>query len=69
MELSGDTDKDFARAMATHHKMGIKLAMVETEHGKNQELKGMAQKIIDTMTSELKMLGEYTTEDTMKKNR
>ena len=59
MEMSGDTDKDFAMTMADHHRSGIKMAKAEVENGKNAELKAVAQKIVDAQQKELTTLDKH----------
>src|SRR5215203_5896424 len=46
MQMSGDTDKDFATMMMHHHEHGIEMAKMETEHGMSSKLKELAKKSI-----------------------
>lgn len=46
MQMSGDTDKDFAMMMKMHHQQALDMAQIELEHGSSPELKAMAKKII-----------------------
>lgn len=59
MKMSGDVDTDFAKMMAHHHRSGIEMAKIEAEHGKDQELKQLARKIISSQKEELKTLEEH----------
>jgi uncharacterized protein (DUF305 family) len=59
MEMSGDVDRDFAHMMADHHRAGIEMAKIEAEHGKDKELKLLAQKIISTQKEELPILDKH----------
>jgi len=45
--------------MRHHHQMGVHMAKHELEHGKNADLKQMAQKIIDTQTQEIATLDAW----------
>ena len=51
-KMTGDTDKDFAAMMLIHHEGAIDMAELEVKHGKNAELKAMAQKMIDMQKAE-----------------
>jgi uncharacterized protein (DUF305 family) len=54
MQMSGDTDKDFATMMMHHHEHGVAMAKKEVEHGMSSKLKGMAQKSITKQNQEIK---------------
>lgn len=60
MEMSGDVDKDFAQMMADHHRTAIEMAKIEAEHGKDKELKQLAQKIISTQKEEISILEKHS---------
>lgn len=53
MQMSGDTDKDFAMMMKMHHEQALDMAKVELAHGKSAELKAMATKIISGQKKEI----------------
>jgi Uncharacterized protein conserved in bacteria len=53
MQMSGNTDKDFATMMISHHEGAIKMSKDELSHGMNAELKQMAQKGITDQTKEI----------------
>ncbi|PWC31472.1 hypothetical protein TSO352_30705 [Azospirillum sp. TSO35-2] len=57
--MAGNADQDFARMMAAHHQGAIDMARVELEHGKDPELKAMAQKIVDDQTKEIQQLQDW----------
>lgn len=59
MKMSGDVDKDFAKMMAHHHRSGIEMAKIQSEHGKNKELKQLAQKMMKSQKEELETLEEH----------
>ncbi|MDQ2987349.1 MAG: DUF305 domain-containing protein [Armatimonadota bacterium] len=50
--MTGDADEDFAAMMIVHHQGAIEMAELEVKHGKNAELKAMAQKMIDMQKQE-----------------
>ena len=43
---SGNSDVDFVRGMIPHHQGAIDMAKAQLAHGKNPELRKLAQKII-----------------------
>lgn len=57
--MTGDADQDFARMMAAHHQGAIDMARVELQHGKDPDLKAMAQKVVDDQTKEIQQLQDW----------
>lgn len=53
MEFTGNPDADFARSMVKHHEGAITMAKVELKHGKDSELRSMAEKIIKDQEKEI----------------
>lgn len=53
MQLSGDTDKDFAMMMRMHHQQGLEMAKAQLQHGKDKEMRAMAQKILKQQRKEI----------------
>jgi uncharacterized protein (DUF305 family) len=56
MQMSSNTDKDFATMMIFHHEEAIKMAKAEVENAMSPALKKMAQK---TITDQTKEIGEF----------
>jgi len=56
MEMSGNVDHDFAMMMKSHHQAAIDMAQAELSSGKDEKLKEIAQKIIQTQQSEINEL-------------
>jgi uncharacterized protein (DUF305 family) len=56
---NGNADLDFVRNMIPHHQGAIDMAKVELAHGKDGELRKMAQKIIDDQEKEIAQLQEW----------
>lgn len=50
---SGDADRDFAAIMIPHHQGAIDMAQVELRHGKNEQLRRIAQEIIVEQQQEI----------------
>ncbi len=53
MQMSGDTDKDFAMMMKIHHQGAVDMAKMELANGKSQVMKAMAKKIIAAQKKEI----------------
>ncbi len=54
MSKTGNADKDFLMMMIPHHKSAVTMSEDELSHGKNLEIKKMAQKIMDDQNKEIK---------------
>jgi hypothetical protein len=50
---SGDVDLDFAAMMIPHHQGAIDMAKAELRHGKNEQLRRIAQEIIVSQQQEI----------------
>ena len=59
MQMSGDTDKDFAMLMKMHHQQALEMAKPEIAHGKSPELKALARKIVKDQTKEIAQLDAW----------
>lgn len=59
MQMTGNTDRDFAMMMKHHHEQGVKMAEIEAKNGKSPELKAMANKIIQDQKKEIKKLDDW----------
>ncbi len=53
MEFTGNADVDFVRSMVKHHEGAITMAKVQLKHGKDQEIRAMAEKIIKDQEKEI----------------
>lgn len=59
MPMSGDVDKDFAAMMTMHHQQAIKMADVLLQHGRDEKLKAMAQRMKDAQKKEITELAPF----------
>jgi uncharacterized protein (DUF305 family) len=53
IEPSGNVDADFAAMMIPHHQGAIDMAIAELRHGKNEQLRRIAQEIIVDQQQEI----------------
>lgn len=63
-KMTGDPDYDFASMMIKHHQGAVNMSKKEVSKGKDQEVKSMAQKVIDDQNKEIKELQTF-----VKKNK
>jgi uncharacterized protein (DUF305 family) len=56
VEPSGDADADFVAEMIPHHQGAIDMAKAELRHGRNEQLRRLAQEIIVTQQQEITVM-------------
>ena len=59
MKMTGDVDCDFATMMTHHHKHGIEMAEIELRDGKDDKMKAMARKIVDSQKAEIREFEQW----------
>jgi Cu/Ag efflux protein CusF len=58
-KLEGDPDKDFAALLIAHHEDLIFLARTQLEHGGDQQLRRLAQKVLDDQQGQIAEAKEW----------
>ncbi|MBN9049410.1 MAG: DUF305 domain-containing protein [Rhizobiales bacterium] len=53
LDFTGNPDVDFARSMVKHHESAIVMAKIQLKHGKDPEIRQMAEKIIKDQQTEI----------------
>ena len=53
---SGDDDADFVRFMLPHHQAALDMAKAELTHGKDPQMRRLAQEIVTDQQSELELM-------------
>jgi len=57
--ITGDTDSDFATLMILHHNSAIENSEAYLMYGTDEELKGMARKMIEDQMMEIEELSDW----------
>nr|WP_314093459.1 DUF305 domain-containing protein [uncultured Shinella sp.] len=59
IDFTGNADVDFVRGMIAHHQGAIDMAKVELEHGKNADIRKLAEDVITAQEGEIAMMKEW----------
>ncbi|MGH3132064.1 MAG: DUF305 domain-containing protein [Gaiellaceae bacterium] len=61
IENADDVDKAFAQAMIPHHQGAIEMAKLAQERGQHEEIKDLANDIVDAQEREIEILMKHST--------
>jgi uncharacterized protein (DUF305 family) len=59
IRYSGDADVDFIKGMIPHHVAAVEMAKVVLQHGKDPELKKLANEIVAAQDKEITLMRDW----------
>lgn len=63
LPMTGNADVDFMRNMIAHHRGAVAMAQAVLDHGKDPEVRQMAEKIISAQQAEMKEMQDWLTQN------
>lgn len=62
IEYTGNADIDFVKGMIPHHQGAVEMAKIVLEHGKDPEVRKLAEGIIAAQEAEIKWMEDWLAE-------